>query len=224
MAENIDKGNPADDASVSAYPTNERASRTALENLIGTEHSATEGRHSFAVGNTAARDSITNWQIGSIFFNTITSPVTTQRVVSLGPVVWEDIGAPLVPEIEAGTIMCFFQAAAPTGWTQDVTQNDKVFRVVNTAGGGDAGSWTISGVTVDSHVLSTVEMPAHTHPSAAAVSGTQTVDTVGDPGDFPAKAGTATGSTGGGGGHVHGLTSDGAWRPAYIDVILAAKD
>ncbi len=125
--------------------------------------------------------------------------------------------------IEAGTIMCFFQAAAPTGWTQDATHNDKVLRVVNGAGGGDAGSWTITGVTVDSHVLTVAEMPAHAHQSGGSVSiaGSDATPTNVRRPDTAAPDGEIVG---GGGGHVHGLTSDGVWRPAYIDVIIAAKD
>jgi len=42
--------------------------------------------------------------------------------------------------VEAGTVMLFFQAAAPTGWTEVTTQNDKALRVVSGTGGGTGGS------------------------------------------------------------------------------------
>jgi len=126
--------------------------------------------------------------------------------------------------IEVGTVMCFFQAAAPVGWTQVTTENDKLLRVVSGTGGGSAGNWTISGVTVDGHVLSIAEMPAHSHSGdwlnnaginmqGAAVPNSNVLNTAG-----------STDSTGGGGSHAHGFSSDGSWRPAYIDMIIASKD
>ena len=58
--------------------------------------------------------------------------------------------------IASGTRMIFCQAAAPTGWTQDVSDNanNRMFRVVNTAGGGVGGS--------HSPILNNV-VPSHTH-------------------------------------------------------------
>ena len=38
----------------------------------------------------------------------------------------------------SGTIVAFFQASAPTGWTQNTTHNDKMLRVVSGTGGGTA--------------------------------------------------------------------------------------
>lgn len=72
---------------------------------------------------------------------------------------WEDI-ATLIP---SGTIMVFYQAAAPSGWTQVVTQNDKALRVVSAAGGGSGGAAAIStghSHTVNSH---THDLGNHTH-------------------------------------------------------------
>ena len=42
--------------------------------------------------------------------------------------------------IPAGTVMPFYQAAAPTGWTQVTTVNDSTIRVVNGSGGNTTGS------------------------------------------------------------------------------------
>ena len=58
--------------------------------------------------------------------------------------------------VPSGTRMVFAQAAAPTGWTQDVsdTTNNRMMRVVNTAGGGVGGS-------ADPTVMNVV--PYHTH-------------------------------------------------------------
>jgi hypothetical protein len=58
--------------------------------------------------------------------------------------------------LPAGTCMPFAQAAAPTGWTQDFTDNanNRMLRVVNVAGGGVGGS--------SDPILNNV-VPAHSH-------------------------------------------------------------
>ena len=40
----------------------------------------------------------------------------------------------------SGTVMLFYQASAPTGWTKVTTQNNKALRVVSGTGGGTGGS------------------------------------------------------------------------------------
>lgn len=66
--------------------------------------------------------------------------------------------------VPAGTKMVFWQAAAPVGWTQITTQNDKALRVVSGTGGGAGGSNAFSSVmaqtTVGNHSLSLGEVPA----------------------------------------------------------------
>jgi len=74
--------------------------------------------------------------------------------------------------IPNGTVMCFFQSAAPTGWTKLTSQNDKVLRVVSGTGGGTGGVWaTASGLTTDSQGAHTHTSAAHTHTSAAHTHG-----------------------------------------------------
>lgn len=85
----------------------------------------------------------------------------------------------------SGTKMIFCQAAAPTGWTQDVSDsaNNRMFRAVNTAGGGIGGS--------HSPILNNV-VPAHTH---GFTTGTESVDH------------SHSGGTGGiSANHYHGFT------------------
>lgn len=53
----------------------------------------------------------------------------------------------------SGTVILFYQSAAPTGWTKLTSQNDKVLRVVSGTGGGSGGS----------HATSTAITLAHTH-------------------------------------------------------------
>ena len=56
-----------------------------------------------------------------------------------------DIRESVLPPAGSGPIpsttkMLFFQASAPTGWTKDITHNNKALRVVNGACGGAAGT------------------------------------------------------------------------------------
>lgn len=133
-----------------------------------------------------------------------------------------------------GKRMLFLEATAPPGWTQDTSINDRVLRIVNSAGGGLGGSWTISGlsasVSVGATTLSVSQMPSHSHTvSFQTVNMTQgtvavhpTLRQQGSNIDVSTKA------TGGGGSHTHSasasISSNGSWRPAYVDVIACTKD
>lgn len=92
----FDPSNPADDSIVSQFPSNERDSRAALTSAIAVEHDQVEGRHSFEVGNTAARDAITTWTSGALFVNSSAGPgnFVLQAVSSAtaSVITWEDTG------------------------------------------------------------------------------------------------------------------------------------
>jgi hypothetical protein len=132
---------------------------------------------------------------------------------------WDDV-ATLIP---SGTVILFYQASAPTGWTKLTTQNDKALRIVSGTGGGAGGS--ISTSTTLSH-YHTVD--SHTHGKGSLKTVTP-------------ELGTTSGIPGGGSGtaasltHVHDLNDGitGATAPgtdaklgvlAYIDVIACSKD
>lgn len=81
-------------------------------------------------------------------------------------------------EIPSGSKVIFVQTNAPTGWTKDVTHNNKALRVVNgTAGTGGTRSFT--SVFVDGNVgnttLTTAQLPAHGH-TFSATTGTESAD------------------------------------------------
>jgi hypothetical protein len=143
----------------------------------------------------------------------------------------------------SGTRMPFAQAAAPTGWTQDITDNanNRMLRVVNTAGNGIGGS--------DSPILNNTTMVAHTHTftgSALAAhthtdSGHLHVDTGSAPA-FNATSGpdskqqwTGTHNTQIGYANIssnsagtpagtNSTTSGVSWTPRYIDMIICSKN
>jgi hypothetical protein len=58
--------------------------------------------------------------------------------------------------IPAGTVMLFYQAAAPTGWTQVTTQNNKALRVVSGTGGGTGGTVAFTTAFTSQGVAGTV--------------------------------------------------------------------
>lgn len=120
----------------------------------------------------------------------------------------------------SGTPMAFFQASAPTGWTQDVTNDNAMLRVVSGSGGGTGGTDSpIAGLTItDAYTLLIADIPAHDHDyqhiratgSLSIAGGTSNLGFFTD----------ATTSTGGGGGHAHDIT----FAPKYLDMIIAVKD
>jgi hypothetical protein len=134
--------------------------------------------------------------------------------------------------IQPGTVMPFYQAAAPQGFTQVVTHNDYMMRIVSTAGGGYGG--TDSPIIMD-------KVPAHTHTFTSASTSVDHTHTYTmpnapsgtfDAGIFPLvqanTAGTAT-SNSSSTAHTHTGTTDalsGAanWVPKYMNFILATKD
>lgn len=76
-----------------------------------------------------------------------------------------------VEPFPSGTKQVFVQASAPTGWTQDTTNNDKALRVVSGTGAGTGGTWALSsGVTSSSVADHTHSTPAHTHGDNFATS------------------------------------------------------
>jgi hypothetical protein len=127
------------------------------------------------------------------------------------------------PIVPATTVMLFWQAAAPTGWTKLVTQNDKALRVVSgtggVAGGTNAFSTVMAQTVVGSSTLSTAQLAVHAHSIANQGSGT-----AGPGGCISVAVATAGGGTSGNAGsgtsHNHTITMG----IQFIDIILCSKD
>lgn len=134
--------------------------------------------------------------------------------------------------IPSGTVMAFFQAAAPIGWTQITTHDNKALRVVGGAGGGSGGSASftaaftshpIVGVN-DPTTLSSAQIPAHTHPVAGYGDETGTGKLTVGAGAFVSNVDTLS-NVGGGGPHSHTFTGTPINLDVqYIDMIIARKD
>lgn len=156
----------------------------------------------------------------------------------------------LPPNFPTGTRMPFAQAAAPTGWTQDTTDqcSNRMMRVVEVAGNGIGG--------VHNPLVMNV-VPAHTHGFTTGTVSSDHSHAMGDPGHghiFDANSGawngsdwvlgrgedaasthstrsTATGvwTQGISSNHTHsGGTDNGSsqtnWQPRYIDLIICSKN
>lgn len=138
-----------------------------------------------------------------------------------------------VLSIPGGTVLAFFQAAAPVGWSQITTHNNKALRIVSGTGGGSGGSvafttafasQAVSG-SIGSTTLTSAQIPAHTHGIKLGA-----VDTTGSiwpaDGDGPiSNTGATEANTGGGGSHNHTFTGTAInLAVQYIDLILASKN
>ena len=144
-----------------------------------------------------------------------------------GPRIIAIAGSSAGDPIPVGTVMLFYQNAAPTGWTISAALNDYALKIVSSAGGVTSGSVaysTLFGRTAtDSHTLTTSEIPSHTHGMAYNSfnnanwgSGFNSTLTA-----LGAGGSTATSNaTGGGNGHTHDIDM----RVQTASIILAAKN
>lgn len=145
----------------------------------------------------------------------------------------------------AGTKKVFFQATAPTGWTQDTSQNNKALRLVNGVGGGNGGSrsftstlfgtadlsvdidqiFPVVNASVGNHTLSISKLPNHTHQSYFGPAGGANATPFSNTGARLISGSTITGTmvpAGGGGAHNHPFSgSVDIDTTASLDVDLA---
>jgi len=141
----------------------------------------------------------------------------------------------------SGTRMPFVQAAAPTGWTQDITDNatNRMLRVVNTAGNGVGGSSSPilnNVVSSHTHTFTGNAMGAHSHSDAGHTHGIR----IGANGSFgnagsgvPLYGSTSTdtgyaniqgASAGTPSGSISANAGASDWTPRYIDMIICSKN
>lgn len=128
-----------------------------------------------------------------------------------------------------GAKMLFMQATAPTGWTQDTSEDDRVVRIIGSGsptetGGATGGSWTISGVTTDGHALTVGELPSHSHSVRLSDNETPGTQMAQGSADTNQDGSDDTGNTGSGNPHSHGVSSDASWRPAFQNAIVCEAD
>jgi hypothetical protein len=157
------------------------------------------------------------------------APGTSGNVLTSNGTTWTSGSAPGFP---SGTVLLFYQAAAPTGWTQVTTQNNKALRVVSGTGGSTGGSVAFTtafasqsaGGTVGGTTLSTSEIPSHTHTISFTQSGAFGFQRAQEIYTGDGRTQTSS-STGGGGSHNHSFTGSSInLAVQYIDIILASRN
>jgi len=167
---------PGDTDVVLQFPAVERAFRDIIESWLLFEHGRS-GHHAFPVISTAARDSDTTWEVGSLIYNSTLGKV--QVTSSIDPDVWVSVG----PEFPSGTRMPFQQTTPPTGWTKEsnALYNDAVMGLT-TGAVGTAGATAIGSVfaarTITQANLPNVNLTAQT----VDLDISWRVDNRGDPG------------------------------------------
>jgi hypothetical protein len=133
--------------------------------------------------------------MANLVSSTLTGNLTVTANVSAANYTGNGAGLSGIASFASGTKMVFYQASAPTGWTQDTAAalSNTVMSVVTGTGGGTGGSTSyfssflattdksapaqpvsgsVSG-TVGGHTLSTPEIAAHSHCfCAGACTGT----------------------------------------------------
>lgn len=143
-----------------------------------------------------------------------------------GPRVMSSVGSSQTDVIPAGSVMPFYNTAAPTGWTIVSSLNDYALKIVSSTGGVTSGSVdysTLFGRTAtDSYTLLLADIPSHTHAlgMVTATSGGQGTMNLGTGNYVPTAFITATNASGGGGGHTHGIDM----RVKTASVILATRN
>lgn len=178
----------------------------------------TSGSYSVTLTNSAGSVALPQSRRGVVWIDTTNGP----RIVSI-------VGSSAADPIPVGTVMLFYQTAAPTGWTQVVSLNDYAMKIVSATGGITLGSVsysTVFGYTeTGSHTLTTSEIPSHQHGqndgtlynnTPTTSSGTLT------PGanTFYLDTARQTEATGGGNGHTHPLDM----RVQTATIILGTKN
>lgn len=191
-----------------------RELKDALETAYGEEHDFTLGYHVFPYGNT-----VTGYE-GRWRYNNTLKRIERYTGGAWGPIT---LAVDIIP---SGTKTIFFQAAAPTGWTQDTTfGDDELLRVVGAGSISSGGSWGPSLVSYDSThthtILSTIQTFTHAFTLGSLVAGTYNtynvpITSIDDHNYSHNHTDTSSGN------HTH--TVDSTWRPEYIDVIVATKD
>lgn len=213
-----------------------RDTKAAVGERLAVDHSmagnSNDGKHVWAtlenIGSTTAM--VLDSGDGRLFAASVTGITELFYQDSLGHIVQltanGSVSAPITaPVIPSGTNMVFVQTAVPAGWVLRTDLNDQLLRTNHTFGGTVGGSWVISGVSTQGHVLTVNELPAHDHGLAGyTIVVTNAPSPVGtaNPGTI---LGTVVGqSVGGGAAHDHGAcVGDGNWRPVYVDVIVGTK-
>lgn len=146
------------------------------------------------------------------------------------------------PSIPSGSVMLFYQSAAPTGWTQVTTLNDYGLRLVSGAGGTTGGTTAFStvfanqtptintsGFSAGATTLSTTQIPSHSHTiNLGTNGGGSNIHCNGNDGDNTGGS-VQTSGAGGGGSHTHSISGSATssaitLNVQYANIIICSKN
>ena len=191
--------------------------------------------HAFEYANATARTGATGFATSDLFKLALQlDDYTVWMLTAISPVSWKQVGQTPQPTFPSGTRMLFQQSTAPTGWTKDVSINDRALRVVSGAvgiGGSVNFSTLFARTTVDSTTLVASQMPSHGHVMKVGKTGVENQISTNGPYLHASYTSLSAGSysdvtinnsvqaNGGNGSHTHGLDL----RLAYVDIIIATK-
>lgn len=192
--------------------------RTNLGLVIGTNVQAYDAGLNSIAGLTPAANQMLYTSGTNVYAAASLTPYSRTLLDDADAATWRaTLGITEVTEIPSGSKMLFQQTSAPTGWTKDVTHNNKALRVVTgTASSGGSVAFTtafasqavtgsnagtVDTGTVGGTTLTDAQMPSHTHTFSATTS------TNGAHNHAPAS-GTNFIANGGGGGMNTGTTSN----------------
>jgi hypothetical protein len=174
------------------------------------------------------------------------APSTSGNLLTSNGTTWVS-STPATSPIPAGSVMLFYQSAAPTGWTQVTTLNDYDLRLVSGAGGTTGGTTAYSTVFANQTVSTTVsgttgattlalsQIASHNHATTGLQDGGTTTNTGGFYYYSVSRAGTdvigtaSVISEGGGGSHTHSFSGSGTSSAVtlnvrYANIIICSKN
>lgn len=165
----------------------------------------TSGNFTVTLTNSAGSVVLPQGRRGTFWIDTTYGP----RIMSIG-------GSTIADSLPTGTVIPFYNTTVPTGWTVVSSVNDYALKVVSSNGGVTAGTVaysTLFGRTaVDGFVLTTNEIPAHSHGIVTSGGGTPVVGSGSN--TTPGGGGTTVPSaitnlvvqnTGSGASHTHAI-------------------
>lgn len=125
--------------------------------------------------------------------------------------------------VPSGTKMLFIETVAPSGWTLNTAYDDRTILIsdgpTNDGTPDTGGSWSVSGLTANSHTHG-----AGSYSAASPAAGTALLGTNTGGNDLVARSHShdVTGTSGSSGAVT--VSSSAAWRPNYVEVIVCSKD
>ena len=191
--------------------------------------------------------------MANLVSTTLTGNLTVTSNVSAANYTGNGAALTGIASFASGTKMVFYQASAPTGWTQDTAAalSNTVMSVVTGTGGGTGGtnsyfssflattnksgsqpaapvSGSVSG-TVGGTTLSSPQIPSHSHPYLEARYAIPSAQGTYLSREGPSNGGAygvtaSTGATGGGASHAHPFSGSLSGATAAVSVTVPAAD